>query len=243
MSAPIPATLQRETFELSREMEFFSEKELTAQIGFSKPGWPVALLKELIDNALDACESANIQPAITLELHYDALVVADNGPGLPLAALERSLDYLVRVSDKTGYVSPSRGQQGNALKTLWAAPFVATGTGLIEVQTAAYRREVRITLDRIAQVPRLELSDPGEPPDVKKRHETHAALERDSRLSEPLLLPDFLQHGAGVCRLQSPLHLEYQRPAFRWPAPRPRHRSPLATLATRPPDRAALVST
>ncbi len=167
MSAPIPATLQRETFELSREMEFFSEKELTAQIGFSKPGWPVALLKELIDNALDACESANIQPAITLELHYDALVVADNGPGLPLAALERSLDYLVRVSDKTGYVSPSRGQQGNALKTLWAAPFVATGTGLIEVQTAAYRREVRITLDRIAQVPRLELSDPGEPPDVK----------------------------------------------------------------------------
>ena len=165
MSAPIP-TFQRETFELSRLMEFFSEKELTAQIGFSKPDWPVALLKELLDNALDACESANIAPAIAIELHDDALVVADNGPGLPLAALERSLDYLVRVSDKTGYISPSRGQQGNALKTLWAAPFVATGEGRIEVQTAVYRREVRITLDRIAQVPDLELMDTGEP-DVK----------------------------------------------------------------------------
>lgn len=165
MSAAIP-TFQRETFELSRLMEFFSEKELTAQIGFSKPDWPVALLKELLDNALDACESANIAPVIQIELHDDALVVVDNGPGLPLAALERSLDYLVRVSDKTGYISPSRGQQGNALKTLWAAPFVATGEGRIEVQTAAYRREVRITLDRIAQIPDLELLDTGDP-DVK----------------------------------------------------------------------------
>ena len=168
MSAAIPTTLlQRETFELSRSMEFFSEKELTAQIGFNKHNWPVALLKELIDNALDACEYANIPPAISLELHQDALNVADNGPGLPLEKLDRSLDYLVRVSDKTGYVSPSRGQQGNALKTLWAAPFVASGTGLIEVQTAAYRREVRITLDRIAQTPKMELVDTGDPPDVK----------------------------------------------------------------------------
>ena len=165
MSAAIP-TFQRETFELSRALEFFTEKELTAQIGFNKPAWPVALLKELLDNALDACESANIAPAITIELHDDALVVADNGPGLPLATLEKSLDYTIRVSDKNGYVSPSRGQQGNALKTLWAAPFVATGEGRIEVQTAVYRREVRITLDRIAQIPDLELMDTGDP-DVK----------------------------------------------------------------------------
>ena len=38
--------------------------------------------------------------------------------------LERSLDYLVRVSDKAHYVSPSRGQLGNALKCVWAAPYV-----------------------------------------------------------------------------------------------------------------------
>jgi len=43
MSASTPITLQRETFELSRALEFFSEKELTAQIGFSRPDWPVAL--------------------------------------------------------------------------------------------------------------------------------------------------------------------------------------------------------
>lgn len=158
--------LRRETFELSRVMEFFSDRELTAQIGHPRHYWPVALLKELLDNALDACESVDIAPAITVELQDDALIVADNGPGLPLETLGKSLDYAVRVSDKTGYVSPSRGQQGNALKTLWAAPFVATGTGLIEVETAAYRRSVEVTVDRIAQVPRLELRDGGTP-DVK----------------------------------------------------------------------------
>ncbi len=151
------ATLQRETFELSRALEFFSERELTAQIGHTREFWPVALLKELLDNALDACESVGISPVITVELRDDALMVADNGPGLPLATLEKSLDYAVRISDKTGYVSPSRGQQGNALKTLWAAPFVATSVGRIAVETSTYHRTVIVTLDRIAQRPKLEL--------------------------------------------------------------------------------------
>ena len=165
MSGPV-TLLQRETFELSRAMEFFSDRELTAQIGHSRTYWPVALLKELLDNSLDACETANLAPVLHVELQDDALIVVDNGPGLPLATLEKSLDYTVRVSDKTGYVSPSRGQQGNALKTVWAAAFVATGTGLIEVETAVYRRAIEVTVDRIAQVPKLELIDAGAP-DVK----------------------------------------------------------------------------
>lgn len=158
--------LQRETFELSRALEFFSERELTAQVGYAPDNWPAALLKELVDNALDACESANVAPAVTIKLHDDALIVTDNGPGLPLATLEKSLDYSIRVSDKTGYVSPSRGQQGNALKTLWAAPFVVTGEGRIDVETTVYRRLVLVTLDRIAQTPKVELRE-APPTDVK----------------------------------------------------------------------------
>lgn len=165
MSAAIP-TFQRETFTLSRALEFFSEKELTAQIGFSRPDWPVALFKELLDNALDAAESANIAPVIHVELSKDALVVSDNGPGLPLTTLEKSLDYAVRVSDKTGYVSPSRGQQGNAMKTLWAAPFVATGEGRIDVETGGDCWAVTVALDRIAQCPALALTRTGDS-DVK----------------------------------------------------------------------------
>lgn len=151
------ATLDRETFETSRLMEFFSQKELAMQIGHDSDWWPTALVKELVDNGLDAGESAGVPPEVTVTVEDDAVSIGDNGPGLPAATLERSLDYLVRVSDKNHYVSPTRGQLGNALKCLWAAPFVATGDhGHVEVLTAGQRHEVTVGLDRIAQSPALK---------------------------------------------------------------------------------------
>src|SRR5262249_12447621 len=124
--------------------------------GFAKAQWPIALVKELIDNALDACETAGVLPDIAITLEPHALSVRDNGPGLPVATLDRSLDYLVRVSDKVHYVSPSRGQLGNALKCLWAAPYVACGEdGYVEVTTSGTTHRIAVTLDRIAQRPTL----------------------------------------------------------------------------------------
>ena len=96
--------LKRLTFEVSRELEFFTEKELQMQIGHGRELWPVALLKELTDNGLDACETANVPPLIEVEIGDNAFGVRDNGPGLPQETLARSLNYLKRVSDKTFYV-------------------------------------------------------------------------------------------------------------------------------------------
>ena len=156
MSTP---TLDRQVFTLSRALEFFSERELTTQIGYSRDWWPIALVKELIDNGLDACENAGRPPEINITLAPDAVTVQDGGPGLPLATLERSLDYLVRVSDKIGYVAPTRGQQGNALKTVWAAPYVIDGErGQIDVTTGGTIYHVEVALDRIAQQPALSLT-------------------------------------------------------------------------------------
>ena len=120
-------TLERTLFATNRAMEFFTEKELQMQIGHDRELWAIALVKELIDNALDACETAGRAPEIVIAADAQAVSVLDNGPGLPLNALDRSLDYLVRVSDKNHYISPTRGQLGNALKCVWAAPFVYTG--------------------------------------------------------------------------------------------------------------------
>ena len=104
--------LRRTTFTTKRVLEFFSEKELNMQLGHSPAMWPIAVLKELIDNGLDAAELAGVVPEISVELSGDGFRVQDNGPGLPVETLERSLDYLVRVSDKAHYVSPTRGQLG-----------------------------------------------------------------------------------------------------------------------------------
>jgi DNA topoisomerase VI subunit B len=148
--------LQRTTFQISRLLEFFSEKELAMQIGFPKVQWPIALVKEVIDNGLDACETLGVLPDIAVTVEPNAVSIRDNGPGLPAATLERSLDYLIRVSDKAHYVSPSRGQLGNALKCLWAAPYVVHGEdGSVEVTTGGTTHCVGVTLDRIAQQPTL----------------------------------------------------------------------------------------
>ena len=75
--------LNRQTFKQNRTLEFFSEKELSMQLGHSRPFWPIAILKELIDNSLDACETAGILPEIGISADDECLTISDNGPGIP----------------------------------------------------------------------------------------------------------------------------------------------------------------
>ena len=148
------ALLERTTFHTSRVVEFFTEQELQRHIGFGKALWALALLKELLDNALDACEAAGVAPELEVIVEADAVTVRDNGPGLPRTTLERSLDYLVRVSNKAYYVSPTRGRLGNALKCVWAAPYVVDGAqGHVAVTTDGRTHHIAVTLDRMAQRP------------------------------------------------------------------------------------------
>src|SRR5262245_24551509 len=149
--------LNRTTVETSRLLEFFNNRsELTMQLGYSFGDWPRALVKELIDNGLDACEQADIAPEIVVTVEPDAFSIQDNGPGLPESTLLKALDYSIRVSNKAPYVSPTRGRLGNALKCLWAAPFIADGErGHVEVRTGGVRYSIDVTLDRIAQHPQL----------------------------------------------------------------------------------------
>ena len=148
--------LDRMTMATSRMMEFFSVKELNMQIGHSADLWPLALTKELIDNSLDACESAGIQPDIVVAIEDDAISVEHNGPGLPEHVLTSSLDFNIRISDKSHYCSPTRGQLGNALKCVWAAPFVQDGShGRIEVLTEGNQHAIDVTMNHLKQEPEI----------------------------------------------------------------------------------------
>lgn len=158
-TATLPYQLKREAFATNRALEFFTESELRTQIGYGRDMWPSVLVKELIDNALDACEGAGIAPEILIRLDDDGFTVSDNGPGLPTKVVQQSLDYTVRVSDKKHYISPTRGQLGNALKCVWAAPFVVDGSqGKVEVVSCGERRTLDVQLDRVAQEPRISLT-------------------------------------------------------------------------------------
>ncbi len=149
--------LNRETFRTSRLLDFLSEKELTAQIGHAKSAWPLVLVKELIDNSLDACEESGVAPVITITLDERGTTVADNGPGIPPEVVEGVLDFAVRVSSREAYVSPCRGAQGNALKTVVAMPFVLNGeNGHVTISARGIRHEITLKVDRIRQQPIIE---------------------------------------------------------------------------------------
>lgn len=160
MPKPTPK-LERTTFITSKELEYFSVKELSRELGSNSVKWPLVLTKELIDNALDACETSDIAPAITVTLEGTMVCVADNGPGLPESTLRASLNYNSRTSDKAHYISPTRGQIGNALKCLWAGPFVYNleygndERGSVTVTTPLYSYEITVAVDKIQQKPKL----------------------------------------------------------------------------------------
>ena len=149
--------LNRQTFTTSREMEYFNEKELTLQTGHAVKFWPSVLLKELVDNALDAAEDAGIPPIIEVTLSDDGLTVADNGPGIAAKVVKRILDLSSKTSSKDFYLAPTRGAQGNALKTVLAIPYVLSGNvlGRLEIESRGVKHEVTVTVNRIKQQPEI----------------------------------------------------------------------------------------
>lgn len=112
-----PQRLERTMFEASRAGEYFDARQLSALAGVPQNEVASVCLKELIDNSLDACETAQVAPEVGVEVARDGdavlrLSVSDNGPSIPPEVVRKVLDYSIRVSDKAAYRSPTRGAQG-----------------------------------------------------------------------------------------------------------------------------------
>jgi DNA topoisomerase VI subunit B len=151
----VTTRLERTTFRTSRLLEFCNEKELVNQTGHEVADWPLVIVKELVDNALDACEEAEVAPEVTITVDTTGISVADNGPGLPVDTMEGVLDYTVRASSREAYVAPDRGAQGNALKTILPMPYVLSGgsPGVVEISTGGECHEIEFSADPIRQEP------------------------------------------------------------------------------------------
>jgi DNA topoisomerase VI subunit B len=151
--------LARVPFTVSRLMEFCTRRELVNQTGHDVTEWPLVVVKEAVDNALDHCEEAEIAPVISIAVQGDKIVVEDNGKGIPAKTIAGVLDYSIRVSSREAYCSPTRGQQGNALKTILPMAYVlnehlgedASGTTIIESRGIAHR--IDFAVDHIKQEP------------------------------------------------------------------------------------------
>jgi hypothetical protein len=140
------------TFSTPRDLEFASPGELAKRMGAPRALWLRAALKELIDNALDACEEAGFVPDIMVEIAAAGRVtVRDNGPGIPPEVVELLCQRDLRTSSREAYAEPSRGAQGNALQVLMCLPL---GLGQDVARTTIVARgvehEIVVKVNRLA---------------------------------------------------------------------------------------------
>jgi hypothetical protein len=158
--------LTRVPFEVSRLMEFCSQRELTNQTGHDIEDWPLVILKELLDNALDSCEESGVAPVIAISASTQTctILIEDNGPGLSGQTIRAICNYSTRVSSREAYVSPTRGAQGNALKTILAMGFVVDmaarrgadpgdAIGRTIVEACGIAHTIEFTVDHVSNEP------------------------------------------------------------------------------------------
>lgn len=137
--------------------EYFAKN--LQQVGFSSLQKAVlTTIKEAIDNALDACEDADILPEVHVEIEKLGtgtlknsdrvrIRVEDNGPGIEAEDLSRVFgEYL--ASSKFGRGRCSRGQQGIGISaaTTWAQLTNAAGA-LVITKTSKMRKAIRALVE------------------------------------------------------------------------------------------------
>jgi hypothetical protein len=156
--------IERVAFRTSRLTEFCTRRELVAQTGHEAHRWPLVVVKELFDNALDAGEEAGIAPVIAIAIttgkakQPTQIVVADNGPGIPVPTIAGILDYTVRISSKEAVISPTRGRQGNAIKTLLPMSYVLGGKvkGETWIEAHGVKHQILFMVNQIKQEPLIK---------------------------------------------------------------------------------------
>ncbi len=141
----------------SSTAEYFAKN--LQQVGFSSPLKAVlTTLKEAVDNSLDACETAEILPELSIEVSKIGagstkntdlirIVVEDNGPGIEADDLAKVFgEYL--ASSKFGRGQCSRGQQGIGISaaTTWAQMTNAKGV-IVTSKTKTMRKAVKAQVD------------------------------------------------------------------------------------------------
>jgi DNA topoisomerase VI subunit B len=111
----------------SRTLEYVNEQGLCALTGCQKNDFDIWILKELIDNALDACDTSNVDPRIQVKITRNnnivIISVEDNGTGITREDLFKILDFTRFTSSKYFLKKPQRGFMGSAIKAIIGISF------------------------------------------------------------------------------------------------------------------------
>lgn len=107
----------REALTTNRRAEYFSEVGLRTLTNTDPERWDFVIFKELLDNALDAINDGG-KKHIAITHDRTGLLILDSGTGIPEDELDRIFNFNIYLSSKRDFRTPTRGYQGNALKTV-----------------------------------------------------------------------------------------------------------------------------
>jgi hypothetical protein len=133
--------------------DFFQVDGLQRLTGSSPRDFDRVIMRELIDNALDASEAAGVDPEIHVGVErrgeVTVLSVQDNGPGLSREDVEKMKDFGSLASSHHYLKEPSRGVLGYAWKIILGA-----ASTLREMKGLAPKTSVKV----VSRGSRYELS-------------------------------------------------------------------------------------
>ena len=152
--AAVLATRQREI----SVSEFFAKNRHL--LGFDNPAKALlTTVKEAVDNALDACEEADILPDLYIEVEQLAedrfrVIVEDNGPGIVSSQVPKIFGKLLYGS-RFHAMKQSRGQQGIGISAAGMYGLLTTGKPMVITsrpgrRKAAHQFEVAINTKKNA---------------------------------------------------------------------------------------------
>jgi len=136
--------------------EFFAKNRHL--LGFDNPRKAMlTAVKEAVDNALDACEEADILPELLIELRpvpeagddRYRVIVQDNGPGIVRKQIENIFGKLLYGS-KFHRLKMSRGQQGIGISAAGMYGLITTGKPVLIITKTSKRKpahEVLLKMD------------------------------------------------------------------------------------------------
>ncbi|MBN2368416.1 DNA topoisomerase VI subunit B [Candidatus Woesearchaeota archaeon] len=157
---PIAVELAKKQREIS-VAEFFEKNRHL--LGFdNKKKALLTTIKEAVDNALDACEEANILPELIIEItdmgndRY-RIVVEDNGPGIVKAQIPKIFAKLLYGS-KFHTMKQSRGQQGIGISASVMYGQLTTGRPariISRISKNHPAHEIELKLDTVKNKPQI----------------------------------------------------------------------------------------
>ncbi len=143
------STLTRHVFKTSRLAEFASKKELVNQTGHAVEDWPLVVLKELVDNASKPRGGRHCAGHPNFSLARIASPSPTTDPASPRRRSRTSSITRPARRSREAYVSPTRGAQGNALKTILAMPFALDGErGETMIESHGVSHRIAFAIDR-----------------------------------------------------------------------------------------------